>query len=71
MRLYRSWEVVFDNGLLWLGRLLILLVDDGDLETKLELSLGCTVELLVDRKVVWVEGYEISGTVGVTLKDGL
>lgn len=70
-RLYRSWELVFDSDLLWLGRLLILLVDDGDLETKLELGLGRTVELLVDGSVVWVEGYEIRGTVGVTLKDGL
>ena len=44
----RAGLLVLDGSLLgcrgWM-------VDDGDLETKLELGLGCTIELLVDRGV--------------------
>ena len=63
------------NGLLVLNssrsrnyRCLIL---DGDLEAKLELSLCCTVQLLVDGGVIRIEGHERCRTIRVTLEDSL
>lgn len=47
------------------------MVDDGDLETELQLGLGGTVELLVDGGVGWIEDDEGCGAVGVTLEDSL
>jgi hypothetical protein len=59
---------VLDGSLLWgWGRV----VDDGDLETELQLGLGGTVELLIDGGVGWVEDDEGCGAVGVTLEDSL
>jgi hypothetical protein len=60
--------LVLNGSLLWgWGRV----VDDGDLETELQLGLGGAVELLVDRGVGWVEDDEGCGAVGVTLEDSL
>jgi hypothetical protein len=60
--------LVFDGSLLWGGS---RVVDDSDLETELQLSLGGTVELLVHGGVGWVEDDEGCGAVGVTLEDSL
>jgi hypothetical protein len=59
--------LVFDGGGLWSNWLLIF---DSDLETKLELSLRSSIELLVDRRIVRVEDDECSSTIGITFEDG-
>lgn len=58
---------VFNGSWLRCNRLLIL---DGHLETKLELCLRSTIELLVDGGIVCVEDDEGCGTVGIALEDG-
>jgi hypothetical protein len=60
--------LVLDRSWLWCNGCLIL---NGHLETKLELSLGSSIELLVDWSVVRVENDECSGTVGISLKYSL
>jgi hypothetical protein len=57
----------------WARRDWLLLFDilECNLQAKLELSLGSTIELLVDRGVVGIEGDEGSGAVGITLEDDL
>jgi hypothetical protein len=67
-RANRAWLLILYSSRLWHDRLLIL---NSDLETKLELGLSRTVELLIDRCVVWVEDNKCCGTVGVTFEDGL
>jgi hypothetical protein len=61
-----AWLLVRNRGGLWSNRLLIF---DGDLETKLELGLRSSIELLVDRCIVRIEDNEGCGTIGVTFED--
>jgi len=61
-----AWLLVLDSGRLRSNRRLII---DSDLETELELRLGSSIELLIDRCVGRIEGNEGSGTIGVTLED--
>lgn len=44
---------------------------DGDLQTKLQLRFGRTVELLIDRGIGRVENDEGSCTVGVAFEEGI
>ncbi len=57
--------LVFNGSSLWLDRFLI---GDCDLQSQLELRLSSSVELLVDRRVVRIEGDENCGTVGISLE---
>lgn len=43
-------------------------IGNSHLDTKLELGLGSTVELLVDRRIIAVEGYVSPGAVGKPLE---
>jgi hypothetical protein len=63
----RAWLLVLHGSWLWHNWLLIL---NSNLETKLELGLSGTVELLIDGCVVWVEDNKCCRTVGVTFEDG-
>lgn len=53
------------------GRNRSWVIDNGDLETQLQLRLGGTVELLVDGCVCRVEDNERGRAVGVAFEDGL
>ncbi len=64
----RARYLVFNSGR---SRYHWFLVCDGDLESKLELSLRSTVELLVDSSVVGVQDDKCSCTVGVTFEDDI
>ena len=66
-----GWKLVLDGSRLWLNWRLGLGLDHGELESKLQLGLRSAVQLLEDLCVAWVEGDEVSGTVGVALKDDL
>lgn len=58
----------FDGSWLWHDLLLIL---DGHLQPKLQLSFGSSVELLIDRCIVGIEDNEGCRTIGVTFEDSL
>ena len=60
--------LVLDGSRLWSDRFLVL---DGDPETKLELGLCSTIELLIDGCVIRVENYEGCRAVGVAFVDCL
>lgn len=60
--------LVFDGSWLWCNRFLLV---DGDLESKLQLGLCSSIELLVDGGVVRVKNDEGGGTVGIALEDSL
>ena len=44
-------------------------VGNGDLDTKLELGFGSTIELLVDGRVIAIERYVSASTVGKSLEE--
>jgi hypothetical protein len=66
--LHRAGLLVLDGSRLGYDG---LLVGDGDPETQLQLGLGGTVELLVDRGVGRVEGDEGRGAVRVAFEESL
>lgn len=45
------------------------LINDGDLDAKLELGLCSTVELFVNGDVVWVKSDKGGGTIGVSFQE--
>ena len=63
-----AWLFVLYSGRLGNDRCLIL---HSDSDAELELRLSSTIELLVNRSIGWIEGYEGGGTVGITLEDSL
>lgn len=46
-----------------------MVISKGSFNTKLQFCFGCTVELLVDRRVVAVESGVCSSTIGESLED--
>jgi hypothetical protein len=67
MRLFLNTGFRDRSGDGW--RVCRLLGLSGSLDAELELSLGSTVELLVDSRVLAVQGNVVGEAVGVTFKD--
>jgi hypothetical protein len=69
--LRHNWRLVLNRGLILLGRLLILLRYNCDLDAELELGLRSTEKLLPNRWSVGVECDEVGSTVGETFENSL
>lgn len=67
----RRWNLVLDSSRLRLDWSFGLSSDNSELESELQLRLRSAVQLLENLCVVWVESDEVSGGIGVALKDNL